>query len=304
MSLQQSLLENALKKATKEAEKLKLNDTPQPIDRDEARRHQNLVDLIHEKRQRVLELSKQAKERDVNRKLVDAREIDFETKVMLSEIVVVATTKADTKKRNRNPIQSRNILVMETRGMLEKDEALKELLAKKHLIGTTAELEQALLLLQQELAAAKEQLSEQQEMLQEHQQVRDALTKKLIDVEAAIDSEESPIGKLREEYRDMNANYRRIMNNLHDFLDQTYPPKSVRISARAPPGGQEDMEVEFSLKDLLMELMNASYNSPNSYLRLEEGTYWPPYIETLIKARIVVRHPTDATKLKLEDYRL
>lgn len=34
----------------------------------------------------------------------------------------------------------------------------------------------------------------QQEMLQEHQQVRDALTKKLIDVEAAIDSEESPIG--------------------------------------------------------------------------------------------------------------
>jgi hypothetical protein len=31
-------------------------------------------------------------------------------------------------------------------------------------------------------------------MLQEHQQVRDALTKKLIDVEAAIDSEESPIG--------------------------------------------------------------------------------------------------------------
>jgi hypothetical protein len=63
------------------------------------------------------------------------------------------------------------------------------------------------------------------------------------------------------------------MNSLHDFLDQTYPPKSVRvcesaqfflilvlckshtilqISARGPPGGPEDMEVEFSLKDLLM----------------------------------------------------
>ncbi|KAM3582460.1 hypothetical protein VKS41_005104 [Umbelopsis sp. WA50703] len=193
---------------------------------------------------------------------------------------------------------------MESSDILDKDEGLKELLAKKHLIGTTVEIGQALSLLQQELAAAKEQLSEQQEMLQEHQQVRDALTKKLIDVEAAIDSEESPIGKLREEYRDMNASYRRIMNSLHDFLDQTYPPKSVRISARGPPGGPEDMEVEFSLKDLLMELMNASYNSPNSYLRLEEGTYWPPYIETLIKARIVVRHPTDATKLKLEDYRL
>jgi hypothetical protein len=50
--------------------------------------------------------------------------------------------------------------------------------------------------------------------------------------------------------------------------------------------------------------MNASYNTPGAYLRLEEGTYWPPYIETLIKAKIVVRHPNDATKLKLEDYRL
>lgn len=69
MSLQQSLLENALKKATKEAEKLKLNDTPQPIDRDEARRHQNLVNLIDEKRQRVLEVT------DSTRQIVKSRHV-------------------------------------------------------------------------------------------------------------------------------------------------------------------------------------------------------------------------------------
>jgi hypothetical protein len=62
MSFQKSLLENALKKATKEAEKLKINDTPQPIDRDEAKRHQNLVDLVNEKRQRVLEVTDSTRE--------------------------------------------------------------------------------------------------------------------------------------------------------------------------------------------------------------------------------------------------
>jgi hypothetical protein len=49
---------------------------------------------------------------------------------------------------------------MESSDILDKDEGLKELLAKKHLIGTTVEIGQALSLLQQELAAAKEQLSE------------------------------------------------------------------------------------------------------------------------------------------------
>jgi len=177
-------------------------------------------------------------------------------------------------------------------------------LQKKHLMGTTEQLESTYTYLQQELSQAKEQLTSQQQILQELQDVRDALTKKLIEVETAKDSTESPVSKLREEYHEINERYRRTMNDLHDFLDETYPPKSVRLSSRGTSGGSQIMEVEFSLKDLLLELMNASYNTPGAYLRLEEGTYWPPYIETLIKARIVVRHPNDGSKLKLEDYRL
>lgn len=50
-------------------------------------------------------------------------------------------------------------LVTDSRESLMKDEELQELLAKKHLIGTTEEFGTAYSYLQQELAQAKEQLT-------------------------------------------------------------------------------------------------------------------------------------------------
>ncbi|KAI8575822.1 hypothetical protein K450DRAFT_260058 [Umbelopsis ramanniana AG] len=295
MSIQQSLLENALNRATKEAAKLRIDDLPRPIDHAEKHRHENLVELISQKRLQLQQLQKRAQEQKINRKVADNRQLDFDYKRLL----LVQRQKQMLQKEI--DIQR---LATDSRDNVDRDEALHELVAKRHLIGTTEELEKAYTYLQQELSQTKENLTRQQQILQEHQEVRDALTKKLIEVETSRDSTESPASKLREEYHEVNDRYMRIMNDLHDFLDETYPPKSVRISSRSAVGTSELMDVEFSLKDLLIELMNASYNTPGAYLRLEEGTYWPPYIETLIKARIVVRHPNDATKLKLEDYRL
>lgn len=50
MSIQQSLLENALNRATKEAAQLRIDDLPRPIDSAEKHRHENLVELISQKR--------------------------------------------------------------------------------------------------------------------------------------------------------------------------------------------------------------------------------------------------------------
>lgn len=38
-------------------------------------------------------------------------------------------------------------------------------------------------------------------------------------------------------------------------------------------------------------------------MELEPGTYWTPYIETLIKAGIAKRHPEEPRKLRLVDFR-
>ncbi|GAB5587084.1 hypothetical protein Unana1_01984 [Umbelopsis nana] len=308
MSIQKKLLENALNRATKEAEKLKLDDLPRPQNDVEEHRHQIMLELINKKKQQVQQLQKRVKDHNIQRKITDTRELDFDVKQFRTrELNLNMEQRLLLAQKQKQMLQKQIVIqqmVTDSRESIDQDNAVHELLAKRHLIGTTEELERAYSHLQQELAQAKEQLTSQQQILQEHQEVRDALTRKLIEIENSKDSTESPVSKLREEYHEINDRYRKTMNDLHDFLDETYPPKSVRLTSRGPSGASEMMEVEFSLKDLLLELMNASYNTPGAYLRLEEGTYWPPYIETLIKARIVVRHPNDATKLKLEDYRL
>lgn len=47
----------------------------------------------------------------------------------------------------------------DSRDNVDRDEALHELVAKRHLIGTTEELEKAYLYLQQELSQTKEHLT-------------------------------------------------------------------------------------------------------------------------------------------------
>jgi hypothetical protein len=53
MSIQKKLLENALNRATKEAEKLKLDDLPRPQNDVEEHRHQIMLELINKKKQQV-----------------------------------------------------------------------------------------------------------------------------------------------------------------------------------------------------------------------------------------------------------
>ena len=40
------------------------------------------------------------------------------------------------------------------------------------------------------------------------------------------------------------------------------------------------------------------------YLQLISGTYWSPYIEILIKARIAVRDPQNPSRIRLVDFRV
>lgn len=57
------------------------------------------------------------------------------------------------------------------------------------------------------------------------------------------------------------------------------------------------------LKFILEDLMNLAVINPSDpYLRLEKGTYWTPYIETIVKAGIAVRHPEDSFRIRLVDF--
>jgi hypothetical protein len=56
--------------------------------------------------------------------------------------------------------------------------------------------------------------------------------------------------------------------------------------------------------DIIEDLMNTISTDADPYMNLVPGTYWPPHIQTLVRARIAQYHPDDPLKIRLCDYSL
>ena len=51
--------------------------------------------------------------------------------------------------------------------------------------------------------------------------------------------------------------------------------------------------------------MNQAFHNPeNPYITLEPGTYWSPYIHTLLRSDIAEFHPEESDMIRLVDFRL
>ncbi|KAI8374115.1 centromere protein Cenp-K [Radiomyces spectabilis] len=187
------------------------------------------------------------------------------------------------------------------------DQTIVELQFKESLFRSTDQLHQALAFIEAELKESVETLQRETAVLKECKEIRSVLTDKLDRVRnggqhiAAPDSQMEKIPAIRQKH---NA----TMGDLIDFLDMYYPPHPCESPEPADEDmdGARDPNANFcELKFILEDLMNQVVMNPsNPYITLEPGTYWPPYIETLVKAGIALRHPEDSSKIRLADFRL
>ncbi|CEP16379.1 hypothetical protein [Parasitella parasitica] len=101
--------------------------------------------------------------------------------------------------------------------------------------------------------------------------------------------------ELRKEQEIWESQYKKDTHDLIDLLEEFYPPHTVEVS------GESRKTCEF--KTLLEDLLNQSVDSPDDpYIKLVPGTYWPPYVQTLVKGGIVKYHPTDSTLIRVHDF--
>ncbi|KAG1115002.1 hypothetical protein G6F42_014052 [Rhizopus arrhizus] len=101
--------------------------------------------------------------------------------------------------------------------------------------------------------------------------------------------------QLRREQIEWDSQYKQDTHDLIDFLDEFYPPHPVDNA-----GAMGD---QCELKQLLEDLMNQAVGYPdNPYIKLVPGTYWSPYIQTLVKGGVVKYHPTDSSFIRVNDF--
>ncbi|GBB95449.1 hypothetical protein RclHR1_02540003 [Rhizophagus clarus] len=186
---------------------------------------------------------------------------------------------------------------------------LCELSVMKQIHETIEQYNNLIPKLHKEINDTKEQIVREKEILNESEIIHNALLNKLEKLQSGDESHKSEIGVIREELKSVKNNYNMLMDELSDFIDTHFPPQNFEREEVVMDDDEDDAENEnkgfLSLKGMLEDLMNQTYINPNNpYITFDPERVWQPYVETLIRAGIVKRHPNDANMLKLVEFHL
>ncbi|NXG14802.1 CENPK protein, partial [Grallaria varia] len=97
----------------------------------------------------------------------------------------------------------------------------------------------------------------------------------------------------------LKAYKKELLSALGEFLEKHYPlpqnGKNKNFSA------EPDVQL-LTLQDILEILINKLITTPNEpYVTINES-FWPPYIELLLRFGMALRHPEDPNRMRLEAF--
>ncbi|XP_076585196.1 centromere protein K [Chaetodon auriga] len=118
-------------------------------------------------------------------------------------------------------------------------------------------------------------------------------------------SEHSVLQDTKEKIHKMKVYGERLMEALGDILENHIPlpqDKSNTNNKKKKNVTQELDEDLISLNEILELLMNKVLNTPHDPYVTIDSTFWPPYIEMLLRYGIAVRHQENNFKIRLETF--
>ncbi|NXY45495.1 CENPK protein, partial [Ceuthmochares aereus] len=172
-------------------------------------------------------------------------------------------------------------------------------------------LEIALAVVQLKNKQLQEDLEREQQWHEEQEKTLDFLNR--IEEEAKIQVEQtsrkSLNGTISHDLQKKMLQLRRykeeIWTALGEFLQKQFPlPEKGESSKRKKKPSEEPDVKLITLKEILMLLMKKSMETPHEpYIRVNDS-FWPPYIELLLRSGIALRHPEDPNRLRLENFHM
>ncbi|XP_057699777.1 centromere protein K [Corythoichthys intestinalis] len=107
-------------------------------------------------------------------------------------------------------------------------------------------------------------------------------------------SEHSVLLDTKEKIRKMKVYQEILMASLGDIIEEHIPPPD---SSQNIPN--EEM---ISISDILEMLMNKVLKTPHDPYVTIDSTFWPPYVEMLLRHGMAVRHQENNLKIRLEAF--
>ncbi|NXF61895.1 CENPK protein, partial [Ciccaba nigrolineata] len=93
-----------------------------------------------------------------------------------------------------------------------------------------------------------------------------------------------------------------LLNALGGFLAEHFPLPENGGSAKEKASSEEPSVELITLHEILEMLINKLMSTPHEpYVKINDS-FWPPYIELLLRYGIALRHPEDTKRMRLEAF--
>ncbi|XP_076001723.1 centromere protein K [Genypterus blacodes] len=177
---------------------------------------------------------------------------------------------------------------------------------KEEMLKLCSELEMILSCCEAKRDKLKETKETEQKWLEEKKQVLVTATDraKRLQVEREEQSELSIWEDTKVKIQKMKLYQESLMEALGDVLEKhiPHPQDDIGTNKKKKTVAQQSDEGLISLHEILELLMNKVLNAPHDPYVTIDSTFWPPYMELLLRYGIAVRHPENNFKIRLETF--
>ncbi|NXS56521.1 CENPK protein, partial [Brachypteracias leptosomus] len=149
-------------------------------------------------------------------------------------------------------------------------------------------------------------LKREQQWQEEQEQVLDTLNR--IEEETKTQVEQVPEERAFEELKSKMVKIKKhkeeLLNALGEFLEEHFPLPEKRGRSKMKSSSEELTVELITLHEILEMLINKSVITPHEPYVTITDSFWPPYIELLLRNGIALRHPEDPNRMRLEAFHM
>ncbi|KAK3511067.1 hypothetical protein QTP70_030097 [Hemibagrus guttatus] len=152
--------------------------------------------------------------------------------------------------------------------------------------------------------ALKDLLQREQAWLEEKKEVLSAVTERVVMLREENEklSEHSILQDMKRRITKVKNYHSTLMETLSDMLAEHFPlPGQSAAGTKKKKGAIPDYGQNLiSLSEILEQLTNKTLETAHDPYVTIDDSFWPPYIEMLLRNGIAVRHPENCNKIRLE----
>ncbi|XP_068856712.1 centromere protein K-like [Aphelocoma coerulescens] len=154
----------------------------------------------------------------------------------------------------------------------------------------------------------QEDLEREQQWCEEQEQILDTYSKAEEEIKTQVEQPSTESLKMRgfDELKNkiikLKTYKKELLSALGEFLDEHFPPPEKGENTKNKNSSTEPAVELITIHEILEILINKLMTTPHDpYVTIDES-FWPPYIELLLRYGMVLRHPEDPKRLRLEAF--